>query len=891
MKDLDVGSDEDPYTKMRDLACHSNAHMTEFADMVMQKTINGMNTPPPGDFAVVGIGSLGRGEATPFSDIEYLFLIADHKCREYFQDLAVMSYFYIGSLKETRLGSCDIEELSGWFVDERIKGYQIDGISKSSGNVPLSTKDPQNRFIVTPLELCDDYRESLINPTVESKRGDITAMLKFTCLIHAYGERGEHLLKRFVEEKHKIDAAEIPYPRLSVNKEMLMCDLDRHEFSPHYSEYISGFSLDVKSQVYRFPSLMVLDLAVLLNTAGNDSWCTLEGWEWESLSSSLKILLACACFFRLRCYLHIGSRKGQFQIEKEGQLSDMVCREESSQKLVYQRDSTMMWYVSVNEFFELSKRTLTMQRFLTIVSHKDWKGIREALHSKVNEERRDSLMAKFYSCKWSDVLTEFGDDDFYNMDIDIKLAVAHSHLQLKSYKKALKWHLDLHAVHMSKLDNDEVKVMIARGLSQCYEAMGSFEKAEEVCSSVMEYAHRKTISTKTSALLRMELARLNIMRSMYDVRGQREKLFKVLEDLVMSESMECELAAPELSKMFRQCSEEERLEFINNPTREIAHCVYILADLFRTSGDRSLAMKYFTKSRLLGLKMVLDNDIECLTKITILHGLARDFSANHFLKYAQMLLETQKSPAEGLADTFGQQQQIATEMLMTEGELQYQRNSLRASDSEMKEKRQLDGCFGAPPEDHKLDRKIWKSVIEHQNIPGGYYSGKFHKINGNLIREEHGSDIEIHKCYEEAIKNYEEQECFLEIATVHRADAAAYLDEKNYKAAQSSYHEAQKVYEKNLPASCSKRPEYLEILKEQIKILPEEEGEILQQQAEEIETQRNEWRKALRPGGNESRKINILHSNVYFKYIGFISSSTAPNNISLKDYGPEYQCQ
>ena len=44
-------------------------------EKIMSYSVKMLNDPPPCPFAAVALGSLARGEATPFSDLKYLFLI------------------------------------------------------------------------------------------------------------------------------------------------------------------------------------------------------------------------------------------------------------------------------------------------------------------------------------------------------------------------------------------------------------------------------------------------------------------------------------------------------------------------------------------------------------------------------------------------------------------------------------------------------------------------------------------------------------------------------------------------------------------------------------------------------------------------------------------------
>jgi len=55
---------------------------------------------PPCSFAVVGLGSVARGEATPYSDLEYIFIVESNEELQYFKDLAMDTYFRLGNCGE-----------------------------------------------------------------------------------------------------------------------------------------------------------------------------------------------------------------------------------------------------------------------------------------------------------------------------------------------------------------------------------------------------------------------------------------------------------------------------------------------------------------------------------------------------------------------------------------------------------------------------------------------------------------------------------------------------------------------------------------------------------------------------------------------------------------------
>ena len=348
--DLPFGDQDDlgvegGFFMQRHLAKRTNALMIEFAKEIMGRAVRSTGEVPPCDLAAVGIGSLGRGEATPYSDVEYLFLIRDPSHRKYFEQLAVMSYFLIGTLKETKIGSIDISELSDWFIDGRRKGFQIDGITRSSGNVPTGNEQNPNMFIVSPGELADIYKHVLHNPCNESKRGDLTAMLAFMCLIYDHGQEGGSLLTEFLHQKRQVG---IPQQRIRANLDMLEQDLSKYRFKPAYDEYTNRFSMDMKEHIYRFPSLLALDLALIVNQFGCDSWVTLQILKWMPLQA----MLALVCATRLRCHLFSGTGKSSFEVISGQESHKDIAVSGQSQKLIFPKEK--IWQVTDEEFLNIS---------------------------------------------------------------------------------------------------------------------------------------------------------------------------------------------------------------------------------------------------------------------------------------------------------------------------------------------------------------------------------------------------------------------------------------------------------------------------------------------------------------------------------------------------------
>ena len=188
-ENLQPGVRQEFYEMIKSISLSCSQFMGEFAGRIIRGSVQLLNITPPCEFDAVAIGSIARGEATPYSELEYLFLVKKKtpKTIQYFEMLALTSYFLIGNLAETKLSYMAINELQGWFYDTSKNGFKIDGLLEGAGNIPTGngSEVKQNHFIVTPQELADRYQGILHNPDpTESLRGDLTAMLSYTTTLY-----------------------------------------------------------------------------------------------------------------------------------------------------------------------------------------------------------------------------------------------------------------------------------------------------------------------------------------------------------------------------------------------------------------------------------------------------------------------------------------------------------------------------------------------------------------------------------------------------------------------------------------------------------------------------------------------------------------------------------
>ena len=231
---------------MEEISVTCSEDMRMFAREVNGKSVSMLNQCPPCSFEAVAIGSIARGEATPYSDLEFLFLIEDHTEQTvcFFEMLALTSYFLIGNLCETKLSYMAIKELHGWFDDRGKNGFKIDGLTDGAGNIPTGNSiQHRNHFIVTPKQLSERYKTILDNPNPnEALSGDLTAMLTYTVSIYSRQNEENSLLHEF---RNLISEFETNQERKDINMEMLTTDAKKFNFVPDDNLIEKGFNADV----------------------------------------------------------------------------------------------------------------------------------------------------------------------------------------------------------------------------------------------------------------------------------------------------------------------------------------------------------------------------------------------------------------------------------------------------------------------------------------------------------------------------------------------------------------------------------------------------------------------------------------------------------------------
>lgn len=353
MRDLKI---KNYFRDVKSLSEEASECIIVFTKNLIKKCVETLTTKLPCAFSVVIIGSLARAESTPYSDLEYMFIVErdDPDTARYFEMLAVTTYFFIGNLRETPLKSLSLPELD-WFEDQQKSGFKFDGLGLNAGNIPTGNgrNHERNKFIFTPDQLFSKYQQILDNPTEDALQGDLTAMLTYTREAFRYGERG--MLSILLEKK----AGLIPNEdRNKANARMLMNDIRKFNFRPTDELRDKGFTLNVKHDLYRFPSMVIFDLSIVSGVVGPNSWDTLDALYKKAIISrivyrSLCFLLASSCFVRLCTYLHHDSQKQSISLLNTDQFV-----------IYHSQLASRPWVVPQNLFFKMCEFMLPIKVFM-----------------------------------------------------------------------------------------------------------------------------------------------------------------------------------------------------------------------------------------------------------------------------------------------------------------------------------------------------------------------------------------------------------------------------------------------------------------------------------------------------------------------------------------------
>ena len=581
---------------IKDTTIYCTDAMLSLSKRIMTESVDLLTQQPPCSFNAVAIGSLARGEATPYSDLEYMFLVDDKstEAMQYFENLAITSYFLMGNFRETKLSYMNIDELKGWFDDKAKNGFKIDGLAPGAGNIPTGNlvDKIQNYFIVTPEELSRRYEKILNSPDESALRGDLTSMLTYMKTFYSHGHKATKKTENLIAEIAKIEPSN---RRMEVNKQMLKNDLEKFDFSPDSKLHDCGFTVDVKKQLYRFPSILLFDLATIWGISGSTSWETADmlhaqGKISSDLHGKLTYLLACACHIRLSAYLHHDSHDDRISVAQRS--ATVNC--ESMMQCARRR-----LYLSVGLFSAMSDKLIPLKKDLAKMDTKNLEYL-----SIQDTSCRDCHLTRaqtFYSCgrytKSNELLLElFGNDLLVNPQVVIQsiaaekdrglvyiVLVADILVQCSRYSPALQFSIYAH--------DREPNIKNVKRLADCYSGLSMFDEALQI---LLASAHKSgEIDLRLGEIYR-KLER-NAEAETYLVSALQkycEAAFKEVEfDYYGTVITSKQHNFVDLANM----SKKERLSHIRNPSIDVADAIASLQYFYFCQGQYEEADMYNEK--------------------------------------------------------------------------------------------------------------------------------------------------------------------------------------------------------------------------------------------------------------------------------------------------------
>ncbi|XP_067941059.1 tetratricopeptide repeat protein 28-like [Watersipora subatra] len=270
-------------------------------------------------FVVIALGSIAKGEATPYSDLEYGIIVENNS--NYFERLAVDSYFRIGNLKETPLKAFDIQELiENDYLDHQIStdnmfvGYRIDGITQRSGNIPTGNGKGGYKLTFTVDELMTLYQKEAEKP-FDSYAADKSDMLSSTAVILANESISDPCEPyRLFQSAKRVYENSVPEKKNVLQKRLqsFQQDMNKYSFLPEFTKFQppENRSVKVKEKLFRYPTLLANNLKMCLQFDAVHCWKVFSTMREKGLLSHdnhdyLNILLASSIYIRTSAYLKL----------------------------------------------------------------------------------------------------------------------------------------------------------------------------------------------------------------------------------------------------------------------------------------------------------------------------------------------------------------------------------------------------------------------------------------------------------------------------------------------------------------------------------------------------------------------------------------------------------
>ncbi|XP_019625557.1 PREDICTED: uncharacterized protein LOC109470898 [Branchiostoma belcheri] len=275
-------------------------------------------------YAVIGLGSQATQLVTPYSDLEFAILIEEGKDsddeKQYFRNLTNLLHMKVINLGETILPAMAIKSLNdftssdpedNWFYDDITpRGMSFDGSMPWASKTPLGRDKtlykPKVELIDTPANLAKYQQEE-----ISLAQGyNLARILRNVTLLHG----DQRLVEEYQNAMETIFAQFTHSSTENVSLAIKQGQVQLRQDIGKFGEYeITERIIDVKKEMYRFPTVMIDTLALCLEIPPTNLWDTVDKMKLSQKISDdnahhLRVLLSISAELRLRTYM---TNKGQ----------------------------------------------------------------------------------------------------------------------------------------------------------------------------------------------------------------------------------------------------------------------------------------------------------------------------------------------------------------------------------------------------------------------------------------------------------------------------------------------------------------------------------------------------------------------------------------------------
>ncbi|CAH1268600.1 KLC4 [Branchiostoma lanceolatum] len=277
--------------------------------------------PAPCTYAVIGLGSQATETVTPYSDLEFAILLKEgsdtDEVKQYFRHLTHYVHLKVINLGETIIPAMAIKSLNdfesenpadNWFYDSATpRGFAFDGSMPWASKTPLG-RDKTKAKPALELIRCPSSMAELQQENIAVSEGyHLSDILRNVCCLTGNDGLVDEYMKIVNETLTNTRRREGSVGVLHAG-ETLAKDVERYG-----KQGLTAKLLDVKKDIYRFPTISIDSLCVLCGLKPGSVWKVISDMVESNIltrenADHLKVLVSISAELRLRTYLANGKQ-------------------------------------------------------------------------------------------------------------------------------------------------------------------------------------------------------------------------------------------------------------------------------------------------------------------------------------------------------------------------------------------------------------------------------------------------------------------------------------------------------------------------------------------------------------------------------------------------------